>query len=159
VLYHCFAVCPFLRIFADARASQADTAEAESKDSSTFNWFKQWYPIGVVTYLDEGRPHSIQLLGRDFVLWYSQTDKQWSVLADACPHRLAPLSEGRVEPDGTLLCAYHAWRFDARGACVKIPQVRPLLLLSVCKVHVHACARSSIIAPCIILFPSTQSAR
>ena len=36
--------------------------------------------------------------------------------------RLAPLSEGRVEADGTLLCAYHAWRFNGRGACTSIPQ-------------------------------------
>jgi nitrite reductase/ring-hydroxylating ferredoxin subunit len=36
--------------------------------------------------------------------------------------RLAPLSEGRVEKDGTLLCAYHAWRFDGTGACTVIPQ-------------------------------------
>jgi nitrite reductase/ring-hydroxylating ferredoxin subunit len=112
-------------IIAEAWAPQPDTAASDSTDSSSFNWFKQWYPIGVAAYLDEGKPHSIQLLGKEFVLWYSQTDKQWSVLADACPHRLAPLSEGRVEPDGTLMCAYHAWKFDASGACVKIPQVRP----------------------------------
>ena len=34
---------------------------------------------------------------------------------DRCPHRLAPLSEGRIEPtDGSLFCNYHgdfsAWR-------------------------------------------------
>ena len=32
------------------------------------------------------------------------------------------LSEGRVEDDGTLLCAYHAWRFDETGKCVDMPQ-------------------------------------
>lgn len=42
--------------------------------------------------------------------------------------RLAPLSEGRVEPDGTLSCAYHGWRFAADGTCVAIPQVRPVTL-------------------------------
>ena len=35
---------------------------------------------------------------------------------------MVPLSEGRIESDGTLLCAYHAWRFDGEGNCVKIPQ-------------------------------------
>eukprot|EP00971_Amphidinium_carterae_P168400 3336522-Amphidinium_carterae.2 len=35
---------------------------------------------------------------------------EWHVMLDACPHRSAPLSEGRVEEDGTLLCSYHAWR-------------------------------------------------
>lgn len=37
--------------------------------------------------------------------------------------RLAPLSEGRIESDGTLACSYHGWRFNASGACTKIPQV------------------------------------
>jgi len=54
-------------------------------------------------------------------LWRDGEGK-WRCFADYCPHRLAPLSEGRVESDGTLLCAYHAWRFDCEGKCVKIPQ-------------------------------------
>lgn len=37
-------------------------------------------------------------------------------------HRLAPLSEGRVE-GGTLNCSYHGWKFDSQGKCVDIPQV------------------------------------
>ncbi|MGB3558188.1 MAG: Rieske 2Fe-2S domain-containing protein [Geitlerinemataceae cyanobacterium] len=92
------------------------TSEAE-----TFSWTKQWYPLAVVDFLDPTRPHSIQLLGKDLVLWRDGSGK-WRCFDDACPHRLAPLSEGRVESDGTLLCAYHAWRFDAQGNCVGIPQ-------------------------------------
>ncbi|EFJ52402.1 hypothetical protein VOLCADRAFT_103059 [Volvox carteri f. nagariensis] len=37
---------------------------------------------------------------------------------------LAPLSEGRIESDGTLQCSYHGWQFDGRGACTHIPQLR-----------------------------------
>ena len=45
---------------------------------------------------------------------------------DRCPHRLAPLSEGRIEPsDGTLFCNYHGWRYDGSGACRGIPQLDP----------------------------------
>lgn len=58
---------------------------------------------------------------KDLVLWRDGEGK-WRCFADRCPHRLVPLSEGRVESDGTLLCAYHAWRFDCEGKCVKIPQ-------------------------------------
>ena len=36
--------------------------------------------------------------------------------------RLVPLSEGRIETDGTLQCAYHGWRFNAEGTCTTIPQ-------------------------------------
>jgi phenylpropionate dioxygenase-like ring-hydroxylating dioxygenase large terminal subunit len=87
----------------------------------TFQWTKQWYPVAVAEFLDLSRPHGIKLLGKDLVLWRDGSGK-WRCFADACPHRLAPLSEGRVESDGTLLCAYHAWRFDDRGNCVSIPQ-------------------------------------
>ena len=87
----------------------------------TFQWTKQWYPVAVVKFLDPSIPHSMQLLGKDIVLWQDNQGK-WSCFGDFCPHRLVPLSEGRIEPDGTLLCAYHAWRFNAEGKCVSIPQ-------------------------------------
>lgn len=32
------------------------------------------------------------------------------------------LSEGRIEADGTLACAYHGWRFDGEGNCTTLPQ-------------------------------------
>ncbi len=86
-----------------------------------FQWTKQWYPVAIVEFLDPFRPHSMQLLGKDIVLWRDKQGK-WSCFEDACPHRLVPLSEGRIESDGTLLCAYHAWRFNSEGKCVSIPQ-------------------------------------
>jgi phenylpropionate dioxygenase-like ring-hydroxylating dioxygenase large terminal subunit len=36
-----------------------------------------------------------------------------------------PLSEGRIENDGTLLCSYHAWRFNGEGELVDAPQLDP----------------------------------
>ncbi|CAN0086557.1 unnamed protein product, partial [Phaeothamnion confervicola] len=87
-----------------------------------FEWFKQWYAVRAAEFLDASRPHAVQLLGRDLVLWNDGT--AWRCYEDACPHRMAPLSEGRVESDGSLLCAYHAWRFaGSDGQCVDIPQV------------------------------------
>ena len=89
----------------------------------SFQWTKQWYPVAVIEYLEPSRPHAIQLLGRSLVLWRDHQE-QWHCFEDACPHRLVPLSQGRVETDGTLLCSYHAWRFDGKGKCVNIPQSR-----------------------------------
>ncbi len=77
--------------------------------------------MAVIDHLDSSRPHSIQLLGKSLVIW-CDAHQFWHCFDDACPHRLAPLSEGRVEADGTLLCAYHAWRFNGEGDCVSIPQ-------------------------------------
>lgn len=37
--------------------------------------------------------------------------RSWVVFEDRCPHRLAPLSEGRLEPStGQLMCSYHGAR-------------------------------------------------
>ncbi|MEB3331526.1 MAG: Rieske 2Fe-2S domain-containing protein, partial [Synechococcaceae cyanobacterium] len=45
------------------------------------------------------------------------------VFLDLCPHRLAPLSQGRIDPDsGLLTCSYHGWSFDGDGLCRRIPQ-------------------------------------
>lgn len=87
----------------------------------TFQWTQQWYPVSVIETLDPSRPQALQVLGKSMVIW-QDNQQRWRCFEDACPHRLAPLSEGRVEPDGTLLCAYHAWRFDTHGRCVSIPQ-------------------------------------
>jgi phenylpropionate dioxygenase-like ring-hydroxylating dioxygenase large terminal subunit len=89
---------------------------------SVFQWTKHWYAVGVADSLDSGRPHAIQLLGRHLVLWYDKAEQQWRVFDDACPHRFAPLSEGRIEKDSSLQCAYHGWRFNGSGACTLIPQ-------------------------------------
>jgi nitrite reductase/ring-hydroxylating ferredoxin subunit len=93
-------------------------------DTTPFDFHKHWYPIAVPEFLDPKKPHPVQLLGKDLVIWKDMKSGTWKVFEDACPHRLAPLSEGRVEPDGTILCAYHAWRFDGSGKCTSIPQSR-----------------------------------
>ena len=44
-------------------------------------------------------------------------------MADACSHRLAPLSQGRVDPEtGCIECPYHGWQFRTDGHCAKLPQ-------------------------------------
>jgi phenylpropionate dioxygenase-like ring-hydroxylating dioxygenase large terminal subunit len=47
----------------------------------------------------------------------------WVVQRDACPHRLAPLSEGRLETDQTIQCSYHGWRFGPEGNLALVPQL------------------------------------
>jgi phenylpropionate dioxygenase-like ring-hydroxylating dioxygenase large terminal subunit len=48
--------------------------------------------------------------------------KAWRAFEDKCPHRLAPLSEGRIAEDGLLECPYHGWAFSGNGQCDRIPQ-------------------------------------
>lgn len=89
-----------------------------------FDWKRQWYPLSVKGCTDPSRPHRAKLFGEDLVVWFDAAQQRWRCFKDACPHRLAPLSEGRVEKDGTLMCSYHAWRFDGHGACTSMPQSR-----------------------------------
>jgi phenylpropionate dioxygenase-like ring-hydroxylating dioxygenase large terminal subunit len=78
-----------------------------------------WYPVFYERDLDKRRPHRFELLGEPVVLWW---DGQWRAFADRCPHRLASLSEGRINEEGNLECPYHGWSFDGEGNCRRIPQ-------------------------------------
>jgi len=66
-----------------------------------FSWKSNWWPVAFTRDLDASQPSAFTLLGEQLVLWHDGTS--WRAFADRCPHRLAPLSEGRVTPDG---CAY-----------------------------------------------------
>eukprot|EP00775_Hariotina_reticulata_P005511 gene5511-5747_t len=73
--------------------------------------------------LPADRPTANQLLGLPLVLW-KDGHGQWQCFEDRCPHRLAPLSEGRLEPTtGNLMCSYHGWQFNGAGSCTSIPQI------------------------------------
>ncbi len=60
------------------------------------------------------RPVQSQVAGRKYALFRDSTGRA-AALDDACPHRRAPLSQGRVRADGRLACPYHGWNFDAQG--------------------------------------------
>ncbi len=59
------------------------------------------------------------ILGEDVVL-YRSGDGEPVALRDRCPHRLLPLSQGRLVED-RIQCGYHGLQFDASGACVRVP--------------------------------------
>ncbi|MCP5287393.1 MAG: aromatic ring-hydroxylating dioxygenase subunit alpha [Burkholderiaceae bacterium] len=79
-----------------------------------------WQPVAMVEDLASvgGPPLPVRVLGHDLVLWRGAGGV--AAFADRCPHRGAALSLGRVV-GGQLQCAYHGWRFDPTGRCVRIP--------------------------------------
>jgi vanillate O-demethylase monooxygenase subunit len=78
----------------------------------------QWY---VAAWDNEvGRqPLARTLLGEPVAL-YRKLDGTVVAFADACPHRMLPLSMGMVEGDH-LRCRYHGVMFDSAGQCVEMP--------------------------------------
>jgi phenylpropionate dioxygenase-like ring-hydroxylating dioxygenase large terminal subunit len=64
-------------------------------------------------------PLARTLCGLPIVL-YRRLDGRVVAMRDACPHRLSPLSMGRVEGDN-LRCRYHGMMFDPEGRCVEMP--------------------------------------
>lgn len=95
---------------------------AGGPDPNHFDWAEAWYPLHYVEDLTRDRPTRFTLLERDLVIWWDPNADTWRVFEDRCPHRLAPLSEGRVNAAGLLECPYHGWAFSGDGACEQIPQ-------------------------------------
>lgn len=90
------------------RAPASTTSLAAAKIyNADYAWREKWWPIAFEKVTDKGRPHAFQLLGTQVVYWYNHQAKQWQAAEDTCPHRLAPLSEGRVDETGCIECPYH----------------------------------------------------
>ncbi|KAK1604873.1 hypothetical protein QYE76_028546 [Lolium multiflorum] len=98
----------------------------EQEEDERVDWLDQWYPFAPVFDLDPGAPHGKTVLGLRVVAWHDRAVDEWRVFDDKCPHRLAPLSEGRIDGKGRLQCVYHGWCFDGRGSCQFIPQAPAL---------------------------------
>ncbi|CAI9108158.1 OLC1v1007698C3 [Oldenlandia corymbosa var. corymbosa] len=101
---------------------ESSTDEAKVVQDEKFDWYSHWYPVMPVCDLDKRRPHGKKVIGMDIVAWWDRNENEWKVFDDTCPHRLAPLSEGRIDQWGRLQCVYHGWCFGGSGDCKFIPQ-------------------------------------
>ena len=79
-----------------------------------------WMPFAVLNCIDEKDPTELEVVGETYVIWknplFPEDDptRGWNIMKDACPHRLAPLSQGRVDQDtGCIECPYHGWQFES----------------------------------------------
>lgn len=102
--------------------SAVQTLPAGGDNPDQFDWQQVWYPIAYVKDLDQDQLQTFTLLERDLVIWWDHNANTWRVFDDQCPHRLARLSEGRIDEEGLLECPYHGWAFSGSGDCERIPQ-------------------------------------
>jgi hypothetical protein len=42
-----------------------------------FDWFKSWYPVAILEYLDPKLPMHTQLLSMDLAIWWDSNANQW----------------------------------------------------------------------------------
>ncbi len=78
-----------------------------------------WYVVGWRDRVQPGELVKATVLNQSLVL-YRGSDHRLTAMADRCPHRLAPLSLGRVEGDA-LRCMYHGIKFGCDGRCIEVP--------------------------------------
>jgi vanillate O-demethylase monooxygenase subunit len=78
-----------------------------------------WHPVAYASAVTD-TPAAATLLGEAVVVWRT-SDGRAHAMRDLCIHRGTALSLGWVADD-CIVCPYHAWRYDAAGLCVRIPQ-------------------------------------
>ena len=126
-------------------------ASKEVDPFDSFDYMAQWYPVAFARDVPYNKPTKVSVFDVDYVICrtpytpkagadpprripgsLADDEEQVYAVLDACPHKAASLSEGRVIPcddDGDassvrFQCAYHGWSVDAStGKCVDIPQV------------------------------------
>ena len=77
-----------------------------------------WYPV---VWADRvGRELTRHVVLEEPIVIYRLENGDIAALRDACPHRLAPLSLGKLKGDN-IECGYHGMTFDRSGKCVLIP--------------------------------------
>lgn len=67
----------------------------------------------------DGQPKRVRLLGEDLVA-FRDSEGRPGLIANACPHRGAPLMFARNEECG-LRCVYHGWKFGVDGRVMDMP--------------------------------------
>ncbi|HEX9442695.1 MAG TPA: Rieske 2Fe-2S domain-containing protein [Candidatus Binatia bacterium] len=81
---------------------------------------RYWHAICPAAEITAQKPKKrLKVLGEELVLFRDGSGK-YGLVGEHCPHRAASLYYGTVEPDG-IRCAYHGWKFDARGKCLEQP--------------------------------------
>ena len=75
---------------------------------------------------DIGRKLFSRTLLNEPVLFYRREDGSIVAMRDRCPHRLVPLSMGRLVGDD-VECIYHGLKFDGGGRCIANPNGSQLI--------------------------------
>ena len=84
-----------------------------------------WYVAAWDHEVTTKKPLARTVAGVPLALWRN-TEGRAVALADACWHRLAPLSQGRLVGRDEIQCPYHGLRYNAAGRCTSMPAQKTL---------------------------------
>lgn len=79
-----------------------------------------WYVAAWAEHVPHGELVARRILGEPVVL-FRKADGTLAGLSDVCPHRFAPLHEGKLLEGDRLQCPYHGLQFGPEGNCVLNP--------------------------------------
>tara|TARA_B100000787_G_scaffold48325_1_gene34751 strand:- start:38301 stop:39302 length:1002 start_codon:yes stop_codon:yes gene_type:complete len=99
--------------------------------------FACWHPVGYSNEIKEKEPFATFLLDEAIVVWRT-SDGRPHAMRDLCIHRGTALSLGWIKDD-CLVCPYHAWEYNKKGRCVKIPQAPDTEIPSKAKTPTYYC--------------------
>lgn len=105
-----------------AIAAEGEKCAPGGENPEEFDVLEAWYPVHYLEDLSQSTLTRFTLLERNLVIWWDRNGQTWRAFEDSCPHRLVPLSEGRINEEGLLECPYHGWTFAGNGQCDRIPQ-------------------------------------
>ena len=81
----------------------------------------QWYVIGQSNNFLSNKPYPVQIWNTKYVVW-KNTSGVFSALDDACTHKGASLSSGKI-CKGNVVCPYHGYEFNENGTLTKVPGI------------------------------------
>jgi len=94
-------------------AEESGTVEAPTSSHQAGETPGAWLPFIVISSNDDEFPLELTVAGSTYAVWRNPLDrdnaetKGYSIMLDQCPHRLAPLSQGRVDTiTGCIECPY-----------------------------------------------------
>jgi phenylpropionate dioxygenase-like ring-hydroxylating dioxygenase large terminal subunit len=81
----------------------------------------QWYVIGTPSDFSTEQPKKVTVWNKNYVVWRNG-DGQYVALDDVCSHKGASLAGGYLQ-NGSVVCPYHGYEFDANGTLQKVPGI------------------------------------
>jgi len=84
-----------------------------------------WFQVAYADELQPGQVLPLSYFGRELVA-FRGGDGKVSVLDAFCPHLGAHLGYGGKVQGDSIVCPFHAWRFDGCGTCVEVPYAKKI---------------------------------